>query len=59
MRELADMAGGLTPLNVQVTPDGKLGIVNNIRDAAAVRDTARRLCATSTPVARTPSPVGG
>ena len=25
-----DMAGGLTPLNVQVTPDGKLAIVNNI-----------------------------
>ena len=25
-----DMATGLTPLNVQVTPDGKLGIVNNI-----------------------------
>ena len=25
-----DMATGLNPLNVQVTPDGKLGIVNNI-----------------------------
>jgi DNA-binding beta-propeller fold protein YncE len=25
-----DMATGLTPLNVQVTPDGKLAIVNNI-----------------------------
>jgi DNA-binding beta-propeller fold protein YncE len=25
-----DMASGLTPLNVQVTPDGKLGVVNNI-----------------------------
>jgi DNA-binding beta-propeller fold protein YncE len=25
-----DMASGLTPLNVQVTPDGKLGIVGNI-----------------------------
>jgi DNA-binding beta-propeller fold protein YncE len=25
-----DMATGLTPLNIQVTPDGKLGIVNNI-----------------------------
>jgi DNA-binding beta-propeller fold protein YncE len=25
-----DMASGLNPLNVQVTPDGKIGIVNNI-----------------------------
>ena len=25
-----DMASGLTPLNVQITPDGRLGIVNNI-----------------------------
>jgi DNA-binding beta-propeller fold protein YncE len=24
------MASGLTPLNVQITPDGKLAIVNNI-----------------------------
>ena len=25
-----DMATGLNPLNVQITPDGKLAIVNNI-----------------------------
>jgi DNA-binding beta-propeller fold protein YncE len=25
-----DMASGLTPINVQITPDGSLGIVNNI-----------------------------
>jgi DNA-binding beta-propeller fold protein YncE len=40
-----DMASGLNPINVQVTPDGKLGIVNNIGgsqdgqvDTAAVID---------------------
>ena len=25
-----DMATGLNPLNVQITPDGKLAVVNNI-----------------------------